>query len=233
MDRIEEIWDKGNEQIAQDDSFGSEAILKSISESSIGITAKMLRSICLGIVMALIASFILLYNIFPYAGNPSIVILIIACLIVSAAVLRYLFLQIGTVKRMERHGLNLREVLVNKIKYLNTRFNVALHCISLSIVLTTFTINLTIESSDGIFELRKILILSVFYLFAYVGILGLSKLSHNVYDKQLRNALQNLDESTYRSLDHVMKRHRRLGRIILIVAAVFCLSGIAALLFFT
>ncbi len=230
MDRIEEIWDKGNDQIAQDDSFGSDAILKFISESSIGITSKMLKAMWLGTILAFTASLMLIYNLFSYMGNPSIVILIIVSLIASASIFTYLLFQLGIVKGMDRFSLNLREVLVYKIKYLNTRFNIALHCISLSIVLVTFNINLTIESGDGIFELRKILILTAFYLFAYVVILSLSMLTNKVYDKQLKNALLNLEENTLRSLDEEMKKHKRVGRIILIIVAICFVSGIAALL---
>jgi len=233
MDRIEEIWNKGNEQIAYDDSFGSKEILRSTRESSIGITSKLLKPVWLGIAMAFTAFSVLCYNLFFYLGNPSMVMLIICTLILSAFVFTYLLLQIRAIKRMERSGADLREVLVNKIKYLGSKYNIALHCISLSIVLVTFTINLTIENSDGIFELRKILILSAFYLFVYIVMFGLSKITYNVYDKQLKNALRNLEENTLRTLDEEMKKHKRNGRIILIIVAVFLLSGIAALLFLT
>lgn len=231
MDNIEEIWNKGNEHPGQDEFLSADAILKTITRSSIGISSKMLKSIYLGIVLAFGAFGMLLYNILPYGGNPSVFILIAAGLMITAAVIAYLFLQIGLIRRMDRNEMNLRDVLVKKIKYLNTRFIFALHCISLSIVLATFTINLTMERSDGVFEVRKILLLSVFYLFAYAVSFTLSKIVHSAYDKQLRNALMNLEEHSYRSLDEGMKRHKRNRRIVLIVVSILLLSGIAALFF--
>lgn len=233
MDRIEDIWDQGNEQVARDDSFDSVAILKSISASSIGITAKLLKPIYLGVAMALIASCMLIFNLTFYMANPAIIILIVVCLIVSASILSYLILQIGILKRIDTIGASLRQVLVEKIKYLNTKYNMALHCISMSIVLVTFNINLVIESSDGIFEWRKILILSAFYLFSYVVFLSLSRLTHKLYNKQLKNALLNLEENALRSLDDEMQKHKRTGRIILMIVGLCLLVGIAALLFFT
>lgn len=43
---------------------------------------------------------------------------------------------------------------------------------------------------------KCVLILSAFYLFAYAVTFTLSKIVHSVYDKQLRNALRNLEENS-------------------------------------
>lgn len=134
---------------------------------------------------------------------------------------------------MDTLDVPLHKILVYKIKYLNSRYNIALHLISLSIVLATFTINLSIERNDGIFELHKILILSVFYLAVYLVIFSLSKLTVKVYDKQLKNALVNLEENTLRTLDEEMSKHKRAERMILAIAAILILTGLAALLFLT
>jgi len=232
MGSIEEIWEKGNEQIAQDDSPGDDLILKSISESSIGVSSKMMSPMWMGMVFALMAFSLLFYNLFAYSANPSMLILIIVCLLLSGSAFSYLLSQIGILRRMDLYGSSLREVLVNKIKFLDTRYRIAQHCISLSVVLGTFGINLSMESADGIFELRKILILSVFYLFAYVMTLSIASLSYRMHGRQLRSALQNLEESTLRSLDKEMKQAKRKGRIILGVITVFLLAGIAAMFLF-
>jgi len=233
MDEIEEIWQKGNEQIARDKSFDSDAVRKSISESSTGILSGMSKTLWLGVCIALLAGIMFIINIFFYTGNLAILIPIIILLIISVLLITFLLIQIGVIRRMDTLELNLHNLLVYKIKYLNTRFNLALHCVSLSIVLATFTINLTMESNDGIFELRKILILSAFYLFVYIMTFILSKLTHRVYDRQLRNALSNLEENTLKNIDKVLKRHKMTGRIIAVVMAILVLSGVAALLIFT
>ena len=231
MDRIEEIWTRGNDPIGQDASFSNEDILESITGHSIGITSKMVKPVWLGIILAFMAFSMLIYNLFCYKANPAVLVLIILSTAVTAAAFTFLLLQIGHIKKTDSYGASLHEVLVNKIRYLNTGFNTALHCISMLIVIATFTVNLTIESSDGIFELRKLLILSAFYLFAYIMSYSLSRFSLKGYDQQLKYALRNLEESSYRSLDEDMKRHKRNGRIILIVVAIFFLAGIAALFF--
>jgi len=233
MDNIEHIWDQGNEQIARDDSFNSDAVLKSISENSIGITSKLLKPVYLGIILAFGAACMFIFNLIAYLGNPALVVLISVCLLLSASILTYLLLQIGIIQRIDKDDLSLHTVLVQKIKYLNTKYNIAVHGISMSIVLVTFNINLIIESSDGIFEWRKILILSAFYLFSYIVVLGLSRVTNKAYDKQLKNALLNLEENALRSLDEEMKKHKRTGRILLLIIGICFLAGIAALLIFT
>lgn len=230
MDKIEEIWNKGNDQIEKDTSFGSEAILKSISKNSIGISSKILKSVRFCIVLAFLTLGALLYNIFPYRENSVIEILITLCLTVSASVITFLFLQIGVIKKLDEHGMSLREVLIKKIKYLSTKYTYVLHSISLIIVLATFTINLTMEGNDGVFETHKILLLSVFYVVAYVVTYSLVKVAHIAYNKQLRSALMNLNEKSKYDLDELIARHKKNGRVLLLIIAFFLLSGIAALL---
>jgi len=226
MDRIEDIWDKGNEQIAQDGTFSSEEIRKSISESSAGITSILRAPLYFGVMLTLIGIGMFTYNLFFYHGNLSLSSTIVVCIIVLLFICSYQIRQIGVLNRMDGMNISLRELLIYKIKYLNGRLNLAYHLLSLSVVLVTFSINVTIERADGIFELNKILILSGFYLFVYVVMYSLFRLSMKVYDRQLRNALNNLEEQSFRSLDKEMRKSRRLNRIILVVVTLSLLSGL-------
>lgn len=230
MDSIEKIWDRGNDSIAKDDSISSDSILKSISESSVGITASLLKTIWFGVVMACIAIIMFILNLFFYMANPPMLIPIIACLIVSVLVLIFFLLQIGALKRMDSADLDLHKVLVFKISYLSTKFSTALHLISLSIVLVTFAINLTMEGNDATFGVNRVHILLVFYLISYLFTFSIFSLTHKVYDKQLKTALLNLEDSSLRSLDKELKQHKRRQRIILIIVALLFLSGIVVFL---
>jgi len=181
-------------------------------------------------VIAAVAAVMFIYNCFFYWPNLPLMITILMLLLVSGGLIVFLLSQIRHIKRMDQSELNLRELLIYKIKYLNTRYSWALHCVSLSVILATFTINLSMENSDGIIEIQKILILSAFYLFAYLLGFGLLKLSFSVIDKQLKNALFNLEEQTLRSLDGELKKHRRISRIILAVLIILSLLGIVVLI---
>jgi len=171
------------------------------------------------------------YNAFFYSMNLPLMISILVFVFVSMAIIIYLWDQIKSIRDLDQTDMNLHELLTFKIRYLNTPYNRALHCISLAIVLATFTINLTIENTDGIFELRKILILSAFYLPAYLFTYGLIKLSINVINKQLKNALFNLEEQTLISLDLEFRKQRRVNRIIVVCLIVLTLAGLAFMLF--
>lgn len=87
------------------------------------------------------------------------------------------------------------------------------------------------ENADGIFEARKILILSVFYLFAYFGSYYLFKIMHSVYLKQLKNALLNLDENSLQSIDHELKKHKQIGRIVFVILSIIVAIGIILLFY--
>lgn len=131
---------------------------------------------------------------------------------------------------MDTKEYDLNKLLQYKIKYFNTRLNIARHSVALSIVLLTFGLNLTMENSDGIFELNKILMLSIFYVFAYLVMVYLQKFTHNIYLKQLRNALNNLKENSLISLDNELKKHRRIVKLIGTIIGVIFITGILLLL---
>lgn len=226
MDILEEIWEKGNDQVSNDETFDSEFIKKSISETSISITSKLPKIIRFGLVVSCLAAAMFVYNIFFYLGNISILISIITLLLLTSYLFTYLLSQLKIIRKLDSLDLNLQSLLMTKIKYLNTRFQIALHCVSLSIVLATFTINLTIENSDGVFEFRKIMILSIFYFFAYVISLLLYKTMYGVYIKQLSNALVNLTENKLKSFEKELKRHKRIRKIIGVIVILVFLLGI-------
>ena len=229
MDRIEEIWDKGNEQISKDKTVSNDFIIKSISETSISISSKLPKIIWFGIVLSVVATAMLIYNISFYLNNTYILSAIIVLLIIIVFISGYLFIQLGVIKNMDLKSLDLRSLLVNKVKYLNTQFQTALHCVSLTVVFTTFTINLTMENGDGIFEIRKILLLSIFYLFTYIISFYLYKIMYSVYLDQLENALFNLEENTFKSFDNELKKHKRKRKIIGIIIIALLLAGIIVL----
>ena len=131
---------------------------------------------------------------------------------------------------MDTKEFNLHKLLLYKIKYFNTRFQLVQHTVALSIVFATFGINLTMENNDGVFELDKILILSVFYIFIYFITIFLYKFTFNVYLKQLRNALSNLEENTLKSLDKELRKHKRIRKLIGFIIVIIFLTGMFFLL---
>lgn len=232
MDHIEEIWEKSKQQLAEDASFDSARVLEFTSKVSSGISARLIKPLWLGAGIYLLAVILFTSNFFLYAGNLSIQIPVVFLLLLSVSLTVFLLKQISAVKKMETSGRVLRTVLITKIKYLNTRYNTAMHFISLSIVFATFGLNLSLESNDGIFELKKILILSIFYLFSYLIVYGLSRLTLRAYDRQLKTALANLEENALRDTSAELAKYKRSTRIILAIIIAILLTGIITLLFY-
>lgn len=230
MNSIEEIWEKGNQDISVDKSLDEAFIRDCISKTSISITSKLPKSIWFGVVASLVSSLGFIYNISFYSNNSSILATIFLLLVLSIAMTVFMLVQLRVVKNMDSKGYDLHKLLQYKIKYFNTRLKITRYSVALSIVFVTFGINLTMENSDGIFELNKILTLSIFYVFAHLILVFLQKFTHDIYLKQLRNALYNLKENTLTSLDNELKKHRRIVKIIGIIIGIIFIAGIFLLL---
>lgn len=230
MDNIEKIWEKGNEKTSVDNTYDEAFIRKSISETSISITSKLPKIVWIGIIGSLISVIIFFYNIFFYTNNLPIQATIIFLLVVALSIFSFLLTQLRIINKMDTTEFDLHRLLLNKIKYFNTRFKLTQHAVALSIVFVTFGINLTMENNDGIFETRKILILSAFYIFTYFVTIFLYKFTHDVYLKQLRNALFNLEENTLKSLDKELKKHNWIRKLIGFVILIVFLIGMIFLL---
>lgn len=230
MDNIEKIWEKGNEKTSVDNTYDKAFIRKSISETSISITSKLPKIVWIGIIGSLISVIIFFYNIFFYTNNLPIQATIIFLLVVALSIFSFLLTQLRIINKMDTTEFDLHRLLLNKIKYFNTRFKLTQHAVALSIVFVTFGINLTMENNDGIFETRKILILSAFYIFTYFVTIFLYKFTHDVYLKQLRNALFNLEENTLKSLDKELKKHNWIRKLIGFVILIVFLIGMIFLL---
>jgi len=229
MKEIEKIWDIGNKEISDDKSYSIDFIRKSISERSISISATLLKSIRMGIVFCSISVIGFIYNLFFYLNNIHITLTIITLILLSSLIIVFLVSQTGHVRKTDRKITDLKSLLVTRIKYFNKQFPLVLHCISFSVVLVTFVLNLTMENNDGVFEIRKILILSTFYLFSYFMIFFLMKITHNSYLRQLRSALLNLEEGSLEDMDEELKRYKRIRKWIIGVLLIVLLSGIIAL----
>jgi len=228
MVKIEEIWNKGNEQLSKDEMFSVEFIKNAISESSNSITSKFVKTIWTPIVITFLAIIMLVYNGFFYLNNTPILVTIIGLTILSILIIIFLLIQINKLKIIDTKSTDLHDLLVNKIKHFNLNLKYVFHGYAFSVVLATFTINLTIENSDGIFELRKILMLSVYYILVYFALIYLFKTMNSIYLKRLKNALFNLEESTYNRIDKAEKKYKKIKKKFLIIVIVVLILGLIA-----
>jgi len=229
MNGIEEIWNQGSHQLSHDKSIDAAYIEKTITERSNSITAQLPKIIWFGIVMCGLAALVFIYNVFFFLNNPAVLVAILILLLATMGIIIFLLQQVSSIQKMGAFTMDLHALLVLKIKYFTTRFQVALHCVALSLVLATFSLNLTMENEDGIIELRKVLILGAFYLVVYFISVYIYQLTHRVYLKQLKNALANLEENSLTSLDQEMKRHLKIRNILLLIALIVFIGGLVAL----
>lgn len=228
MDNIEAIWDKGNDPILNDETLNTDFIKKSISASSTRITSKLLKAISLGVVFTSLSVFVFVYNIFFYLNNTAILVAIAGFILLSVISIIYLFTQAANIKKQDNSIDNLHNLLMSRIKFFNTQFQHVLHCLAASVVLLTITLNLTMENADGVFELRKVLLLSVYYIVVYFGLIYVFKKTNKIYIKRLRNALFNLEENSFNTIDAEEKKHKKVKRWFLAVVVILLCAGLVA-----
>lgn len=228
MENIQAIWNKGNDSILKDETLDSAFIKKSISESSTRITSKLLKAIRLGVVLTSLCAIGFVYNIFFYLNNIPVLAAIIALIVLAISSIAFLLTQVSNIINQDTSIDNLHNLLISRIKFFNTQFRYVVHCLAASVVLLTFTLNLTMENDDGIIELRKILILSVYYIIVYAGLIYLFKKTNSIYLKRLKNALYNLEENSLTLIDKEEKKHKKLSRIILVAAIILSFLGLIA-----
>ena len=228
MKKIEDIWKEGHrEGFADEVPLSDEMIEEAISGSSKSIGQKMIITTCTTAVFTVMSLCGLALNIYPYRENIAIILSISMLMLASLILFLYLMEQIKNIQKLSIMNIDLYSIVENKLSVFNHQFQRVIHIFAFSLVSATFSINLTIENDDGIFEIRKILILSVFYLFCYCGSVILLKNIHRIDRIQLENALRDLDEKKLTSLTRELKRDKNKKRWILLGISLLVMAGIA------
>lgn len=155
-------------------------------------------------------------------------IIIISSILISLGSIQFLFFQIKKLRRIELGDMNLKDTLIYKINFFNKSFNWILHINALSVAFIPFVVNLTQESNDGKFDYKYPYILFCFYILSYCIMLFFSKISNNIYLKQLINALKNLEQTTLDGIKKELKKNKILGISILILTLILIISGVFA-----
>lgn len=233
MDEIENIWKKAHQNQSDTEFMNRQFVENAFKKKSISTSNKMKQTIYLAIVLTGLSFVMFSYNLFYYVSNFAMLACITVLAIQCLVMIYLLYKNMKELIAISQNTNDLHQLLIYKIKYYNKNFQTVIHFVALSVIFLTFTINLTIENSDAIFELRKILLLCVFYIFAYLMMFVLINFSYKVYIKQLENALYNLQENTFNSIDKELKKHKNIKRAIVIIAIIVVTFGIIVMYFKT
>jgi len=233
LENLKNTWNKSKQKIAADKSLNPDFIKKAISNKSISITAALLKSIIAGIVFLSLDIIVFIYNIYFYAENMPVLISIIAILIISFLLVINMIVQYKKLKQIDSQILNLRDILFEKIGYFNKSFSRVIQSMALATAFLPFSVNLTMENSNGEFNISKIYLLLGFYILIYIVSLTLYRLTHSIYLKQLKNALKNLEENIFNEIEAEIRKSRKFSRIIGLCLLVITIVGIIFYYFFT
>ena len=228
FDDIKNIWKKANND--KPENINPEFIKNAMNMRSIGITARLLKSLNAGLVFMVFNILVLLYNQYFYFGNHKITFSIVLSLVFSIFSVYFTFKQKKRLISLDNQDDSLKNILIEKIIFFKTRSYWVLHLMAVSMAIFTYCVNLTMESRDGIFNISKIGFLVSFYVLIYVISFIIYYLNTKVYLKLLNNALDNLEAKILDSMEQEIRKNLIMKLVIIVLLILTTLSGIYALI---
>jgi len=228
FDDIKNLWKKNTTN--NEDMINPEFIENAMNSRSVSITARLLKSLNAGLVLAAVNILLLLFNTYFYRNNNKILLSISVTIALSFFSLVYFFIQKKKLIIIDIDETSLKNILVKKIKFFKSQYYWVLHLISISMGIFPFGINLTMESGNGFFNITKIYLLVGFYVLVYLLTFLSLKISNNVYLKMLENALENLNSNVFNKMEKEIRKSTIMKSLIIISLLATTLFGIWSLI---
>lgn len=226
FNNIKNLWKSAEDQILANESLDIETVKRAITEQSIGITSKLLKIIRTGIFALSLSVVLFIYNIYSYAGNDLITIFSLSSLILSTLLLIFLVYQYKYLNKIDRSGLSLHDLIVNKIKYFKKSLFFVHHAMAMSTVLLVFSLNLIADNKGGNFQVNNIWLFIGLMIIAYLMVVMMLNLFHNLYLKQYRTALDDLNKTKLTEMDAELKKQKWIRLFILITVLLSVMVGL-------
>lgn len=226
---IKNLWKSADSQILVNDFLDPETVKLAISKQSIGITSKVLKSIRTGILALSLNVTLSGYNIYGYAGNNLITIFNISSLILSAIMLYYLVYKYNSFRKIDQSGLSLQDLILAKIKYFKNSLFLVHHAIALGLVLLIFSLNLFTDNIEGNFQVNNIWLFIGLMIIAYLIVLMMLHLTHNLYLKQYITVLDDLNKSKLPEIDASLRKQKLIRLLFLAIILLGVVAGMITL----
>lgn len=223
---IKAFWKSADGQISANESLDADAVERAIANQSIGISSKLLKSIRSGIITLSICVALFGYNAYGYAGNDLIFTLSISCLMLSPILLVFLFYQYRKLSKIDQAGLSIRDILVSKIDYFKRSLYLVRHTIAMAMILLIFALNLMADNNGGNYYVSNIWLNIGLEVIVYVCVIMVLRLSHNLYLKQYKNALGDLEKTKLTEMDAELRKHRWIRLILFTIALILVAIGL-------
>ncbi len=228
---IKKLWKSSDSQILTNESIDFETVKQAIKKRSIQITSKVLSSFRIGIFALSLSVILNCFNIHGYAGNNLIIILSVSCLILSIVLLLFLVYEYNSFNKLDQAGLSLQELIVTKIKYFKQSLSYVHHAIAISLVLLSSSLSLIIDNNEGYYEVNNIWLYIGILLTVYLIQLIVLNLSHNLYLKQYKTVLLDLNESKLTEMNAELQKFKWVKLFFLIIILISFVAGIIIFFF--
>ncbi len=226
FNNIKKLWKSADSQILVNESLDFETVKQALTKRSIQITSKLLKSFRLGIIALSLNVILCSFNIYGYAHNSLIFIFCISSLILSIVLLLFLVYQYNSFNKLDQAGSSLQELIVAKIKYFKQSLSYVHHAIAISLVLLTFSLNLIIDNNEGYYQVNNFWLYICIMIITYLIPLVMLNLFHNLYLKQYKIALIDLNESRLTTMNTELKKYKWIKQFFLIIIFFSFIAGI-------
>jgi len=226
---IKKLWKSADSQILTNESLDFETVKQAIAKQSIRITSKLLSSFRVGILALSLNVILYSFNIYGYAGNNLISIFSISSLILSIVLLLFLLYRYNSFNKLDQAGLSLQDLIVAKIKYFKQSLSYVHHAIAISLVLLILSLNLIIDNNGGYYQVNNIWLYIGILIIAYLIPIIMLNLSHNLYLKQYKTVLLDLNESKLTEMNAELKKYKWVKLFFLTIILLSFIAGIIIL----
>jgi hypothetical protein len=228
---IKKLWKSADSQILTNESIDIETVKQAITKQSIRITSKLISSFRAGILALSLNVILSGFNIYAYAGNNLIFVFSISSLILSILLLLFLLYRYNNLNKLDQAGLSLQDLIVAKIKYFKQSLSYVHHAIAISLVLLIISLNLIIDNNGGHYQVNNVWLYAGIMIIAYLIPILMLRLTHNLYLKQYKSVLLDLNESKLTEMNAELRKYKWLKLFFLIIILLSFVVGIIALFF--
>ena len=143
----------------------------------------------------------------------------------------YLIYKHNSFNKLDQLGLSLHDLIVAKIHIFNKSLSLVHQAISIGLILLVFSLNLIVDNDQGNYKVNNIWLYIGFLVIAYLISVLMLHLSHNLYLKQYRTALDDLNTSKLTKMDAELRKYKWIRLFFLTIIFLGVIAGIIILFF--
>ena len=229
-DRLIDIWQEGNERLFRDQKTDKEMITKYLSEKTLKGTRSISFNIFFYGIIQIVNLVLLSLNLAGYAGNPTMIWILVAQVIVTIGIMVYgmdLFIRF---RDINNYSESLHNLITRQLRFYKRPYEWWLVLSSVSALILINNLNLYVDNDNGTYAINN----KLFYIGVSIGVLvfiyGTLKLAslHGLHS--LKAYLSDLQSGVLDQSDKLERTRRKLIWVYAFIALLLTITMVLGLL---